>query len=135
MLGLDGFSRRLLRSLHALVEKGSLNMTNKPYNTHYYCAQCSRWIPKTEAKQARCPKCGKTLRTRPRRYGKKRFKTSTFGCNATSFQTLHQASGIPPKPTGPHVAEPIIKPSKQQRAEKPCNNNVRSLRNMGVWKK
>lgn len=110
-------------------------MANKPYGTHYYCAQCSRWIPKPEAKQGHCPSCGKKLRTRPRMYGKRRLKTSTLAMNATPFQTLHSASGFPPRPAESLVAESIIKPAKQGTAQKPCNNNIESMRNMGVWKK
>ncbi|MEM3666895.1 MAG: hypothetical protein QW222_07435 [Candidatus Bathyarchaeia archaeon] len=48
-----------------------------PYEGHYYCAQCCRWIPKAEAQQGpngrlQCPKCGKVLRTKPRMYGRRR---------------------------------------------------------------
>jgi len=60
-------------------------------------------------------------------YGKRRLKTSTLGSNATPFQTPHQAEA--------HAAESIIKPSKQRTAQKPCNNNIGSLRNMGGWRK
>jgi DNA-directed RNA polymerase subunit RPC12/RpoP len=113
---------------------------NTPYNNHYYCSKCRRWIPKAEAEKSpkrmlRCPSCGKKLRTKARIYGKRKLKPSTPAMNATPFQTLHSASGFPPRPAESLVAESIIKPAKQGTAQKPCNNNIESMRNMGVWKK
>jgi DNA-directed RNA polymerase subunit RPC12/RpoP len=107
---------------------------NTPYNNHYYCAKCRRWIPKTEAEKSprlRCPSCGRKLRTKARIYGKRKPKTSTPGNNATPFQTLPLAD----RSAESLVAESIIKQSKQQLAKKPCNNNIESWQKMGVWKK
>jgi hypothetical protein len=64
-------------------------------------------------------------------YGKRRLKPSTLGSNATPFQTLPLAD----RPAEPLVAESIIKHAKQRFAQKPCNNNMEGLRNMGAWKK
>jgi DNA-directed RNA polymerase subunit RPC12/RpoP len=64
---------------------------NTPYNNHYYCAKCRRWIPKTEAEKSpkrmlRCPSCGRKLRTKARIYGKRKPKTSNLATTLHLFK-------------------------------------------------
>ncbi|MEM4700560.1 MAG: hypothetical protein QXZ51_00255 [Candidatus Bathyarchaeia archaeon] len=108
---------------------------NSLYDNAFRCSHCCQKIPKTAAKTdhkgtLRCPQCHKPLRTKPRMYGKRKPKTSTLTENANPIHSPAAA-----ELQNSIVAESIIKPSKQQLSEKPCNNNIGSMQNMGVWKK
>ncbi|MEM3727577.1 MAG: hypothetical protein QXF75_00050 [Candidatus Bathyarchaeia archaeon] len=104
------------------------------YDNGFWCGNCGRKIPKTEAVPHngafRCPQCHKLLRIKPRMYGKRKPKTSTLTENANFIHSPAAA-----ELQNSIVAESIIKPSKQQLSEKPCNHNIENHQNMGVWKK